>query len=275
MFLQRGRLTCPGPPQPTSFLKVTCVSGEEHSRAQLEDQRKCQPPGGFIWLPSLSCSRSQDGCPVALSLGVTLGRPRAPPVAFFMVGWGRSALEAASMKRLASTEPAGQENLKILNRGGFTAGGGVLWMVTQGSLKRYSTEGISGRMQEWRESPLPYNCSFPFCVLGERKRGSLSQEPLILSPAQCPRQQRKSLSLSLRGWEAKERLEHSCQGCSLPLGRWLPQAGQVIPGRQQLRAPLPWSIREGRLPKQGGGGDAGFMFLPKAEQECTALPLGR
>lgn len=48
MFLQRGRLTCPGPPQPISLLKVTGVSGEEHARAQLEDQRKCRPPWGFI-----------------------------------------------------------------------------------------------------------------------------------------------------------------------------------------------------------------------------------
>lgn len=83
-------------------------------------------------------------------------------------------------------------------------------------------------------------------------RGSLPQEPLILSPAQRPRQQRKSLSLSPTGWEATECLEHSCQGRFLPPGRWLPQAGQVIPGKQQLRAPLLWSIWEGRLPTPEG-----------------------
>ena len=147
---------------------------------------------------------------------------------------------------------SGQENLKIQSRGGCTAGGGVLWVLTQGSPRRYTTEGTSGKMQEWRESPLPYNPSFPFCVLGGWMRGSLPQEPPILSPVQHPRQQRKSLSLSPTGWEATERLEHSCRGRSLPPGRWLPQAGQVITGRQQLSAPLLWSIWEGRLPTPEG-----------------------
>lgn len=55
----------------------------------------------------------------------------------------------------------------------------------------------------------------------------------------------------------------SLRGCGMPgkqpQGMLLcprevpPQAGQVMPGRQEHRTSLPWGIWKGRLPMQGGG----------------------
>lgn len=111
---------------------------------------------GLHLLSGLSCSRSQDGCPVAVSLGVTLRRPRAPPVAFSMVGWGRSVLGVASRKRRASTRPPGAlraRELEDTEPGRTHSWGGVLWVLTQGSPRRYSTEGTSGKMQSGESLP--------------------------------------------------------------------------------------------------------------------------